>query len=483
MTGSSFKKRRKNDLIFAFLGGLLITLIILGSFFFQDEPIERVERTRFMMGTVVTITVYDTLKDAEGAIEAAFDRIDTVSKAASTYDPTAEAYKLNEIGHVSTSTDYLLDIIDLSKEYCELTNGSFDITIEPLLDLWRFKPWEDAYLIFDIEEEFSEELNNNKLSDSLKSVFANNNYSLSENALILKRSDMKWGIEECLFTLPATFRESMGYSQVGADIRSVFTEYDQPLTKNAEISMLNEVRWNLTDGRKNYLIEDAGDRLIVAVEKFGLTSYGNKLNVTVQFWDLDLIRQEKNITAARNFVGCEKIHASANEITLEDGMSITLGGIAKGYAVSEAIKVLRENGIEHALINAGGDIETIGKKPDGRPWTVALENPRDRSDYITKFKLEGKSVCTSGNYIRYFDPEARVGHIMDPRTGYSVSHCISVTIITDNCTTADVLATSVFVMGPGPGMELINELDGVEGLIIDANRTIHRSHGLKVYEI
>ncbi len=482
MTGTSDKKHGKNDLLFAIIGGLLVTLLILGSIFFQTEPIERVERTRFKMGTVVTITVYDTLKNAEGAIEAAFERIDEVSDAASTYDPSAEAYILNENGAISAPSDYLLDLIDLSKDYCEMTNGSFDITIEPLLELWRFKPWENAYHIFDVEIGFAEELNNNTLSKSLRSVFAANNYPLSENSLVLKRSDMDWGIEECLFTMPPTLRESMGNSKVSAGIRSIFTEHDQALTKNAKISMLNEVRWNLTDGRKNYLIEDAGDRLIVAVEKFGLCSFEKRLNVTVQFWDLDRSRQEDNITAARNFVGCEKIQSNTNEISLEEGMSITMGGIAKGYAVSETIKVLREKGIEHGMINAGGDIETIGQKPDGSPWNIALENPRERSDRITQFNVQGKSICTSGNYIRYFDPEARVGHIMDPRTGYSVDHCISVTIIANNCTTADVLATSVFVMGPGPGMGLINELDDVEGLIIDANRTIHRSHGLGVYE-
>ena len=482
MTGLPWLKKGKKDLVFASLGGLLVTLIILGSLLFQEEPIERVERTRFMMGTVVTITVYDTLKDAEEAIEAAFDRIDDISMAASTYHPAAEAYILNELGSIPAPSDYLLDIISLSKEYCELTNGSFDITIEPLLDLWRFKPWEDAYLIFDIEGKFGAELDSKTLSDSLRTVFAGNSYPLSENALIIKRSDMNWGIEECLFTLPPTLRGSMKYTDVGPGIRSIFTEYDQPLTKDAEISMLNDMRWNLTDGNKKFLIEDAGDRLIVAVEKFGLTHFENRLNVTVQFWDLDRSRQEQNISAARIFVGCEKIRATASGISIEDGMSITLGGIAKGYAVSEAVKVLREKGIKHGLINAGGDIETIGRKIDGTPWTIALENPRDRSDFITRFNLEGKAVCTSGNYIRYFDPEARVGHIMDPRTGFSVSHCMSVTIITDNCTTADVLATSVFVMGPGPGMDLINELDDVEGLIIDANRTIHRSQGLGVYE-
>ena len=435
------------------------------------------------MGTVVTITVYDTLKDAEMAIEAAFDRIDEVSMAASTYDPNAEAYILNEKGSISTPSDDLLEIIDLSKEYCDLTNGSFDVTIEPLLDLWRFNPWEDAFRIFDVDGAFSEELDNNTISSGLSSIFAGNDYPLSKNALILKGSDMTWGIEECLFTLPVTLRESMDNTQVGAGIRSVFTENHQTLSKEAEISSLEGVRWNLTDGRKNYLIEDAGDHLIVAVEKFGLSFFENRLNVTVQFWDLDRTRQEENISAARNFVGCDRINSSADNINLEDGMSITMGGIAKGYAVSEAIKVLREKGIEHGLINAGGDIETIGEKPDGTAWNIALENPRDRSVRITRFKLEGNAVCTSGNYIRYFDPEAKVGHIMDPRTGYSVSHCISVTIIANNCTTADVLATSVFVMGPGPGMELINELDDVEGLIIDANRTIHRSFGLGAYEL
>ena len=97
------------------------------------------------------------------------------------------------------------------------------------------------------------------------------------------------------------------------------------------------------------------------------------------------------------------------------------------------------------------------------------------------FIFTDKAVATSGNYYRYYDPEKEVHHITDPRTGYSANSCISVTIIADSCMEADVLATSVFVMGPDDGMELIESLKNVETLIIDADRKVFKSSGLLRY--
>jgi thiamine biosynthesis lipoprotein len=91
------------------------------------------------------------------------------------------------------------------------------------------------------------------------------------------------------------------------------------------------------------------------------------------------------------------------------------------------------------------------------------------------------AVATSGNYYRYYDPEKRVHHITDPKTGYSANKCISATIIAVNCTEADVLATSVFVKGPAEGMELVEDLEGVEAIIIDSGGKIYQSSGLLEY--
>ena len=201
-----------------------------------------------------------------------------------------------------------------------------------------------------------------------------------------------------------------------------------------------------------------------------------------QFWELDKTTQTGRINETLKLVGSDKIIIEDNKISFkEKGMKITLGGIAKGYAVDEALEVIKDMGIKYALVDAGGDISTLGSKPEGEPWDIALVNPDDTSEYLVDFKIKDKAVTTSGNYERYFDPEAKVHHIINPDTGYSATGCISVTIIAENCTYADALATAVFVMGAEDGMRLVESLDDVECFIVDADRIIHQSSGLSRY--
>jgi thiamine biosynthesis lipoprotein len=182
----------------------------------------------------------------------------------------------------------------------------------------------------------------------------------------------------------------------------------------------------------------------------------------------------EEIEDARELVGYDQlvIDVEGNRARFEkEGMSITLGGIAKGYAVDCACKKLTEAGIKHALVNIGGDMRAVGDK-NGVPWEVALQNPRDKSEYITIIKLDNESVTTSGDYERYFFEDGkRVHHIIDPQTGYSADDCISVTVITKNCVDADALSTAVFVMGPERGKALLDEL-GVVGVIISSDKRI-----------
>ena len=207
-------------------------------------------------------------------------------------------------------------------------------------------------------------------------------------------------------------------------------------------------------------------------------------NAKTQFWELNSSDQLEAINMTMPLIGSNKIIINQTNSSISfiiDNMSITTGGIAKGFIVDEGLNILRDKGISHALINAGGDLATIGSKP-GSYWNVALENPQDITDYITRFKISGKSVATSGNYRRYFNESENVGHILNPKTGYSANECWSVAIISDNCTYSDVLATGVFVMGPNEGLNLINNLDGIECLIIDSNGDIYRSEGLGDFE-
>ena len=183
-----------------------------------------------------------------------------------------------------------------------------------------------------------------------------------------------------------------------------------------------------------------------------------------------------------NLVDWEKIGLESDRIYFKvAGMQITLGGIAKGYAAEEALVVLANRGIKHALVDVGGDVSALGSKPRGKLWTIALVNPDDTSQSLASFAFSDKTVATSGNYARYFDPDKEVHHILNPKTGYSANECISVTVIAEDGTRADILATAAFAMGPEAGLKLIESLDNVECLIVDTRRTVHHSSGLAEY--
>jgi len=192
--------------------------------------------------------------------------------------------------------------------------------------------------------------------------------------------------------------------------------------------------------------------------------------------------QEQKVNEALKYVDSGMIEIKPGIISFKkDGMSATLGGVAKGYIVDKMLQYLKSRGIKNAIINAGGDIATMGKKPDGGKWVVSLENPDNNRQKLVTFALEDMAIATSGNYYRYFDPEKKVSHIIDPRTGYSSNLCISSTIVAENATVADILATAVFVLGPEEGMQLVESLDNTEALIIDNNRNIMKSSGIDMY--
>jgi len=204
-------------------------------------------------------------------------------------------------------------------------------------------------------------------------------------------------------------------------------------------------------------------------------------DVEKQFWELEKSEQQSAIDTAMKLIGRERIVIDGNSISLKEGSKITLGGIAKGYAADEALEILKNLGIEHALVNAGGDIRTLGTKPGGESWGIALVNPDDTTQSLADFGVKGQAVTTSGNYERYFNPEKTAHHIINPKTGFSANECISVTIIAESGTRADALATGVFVLGPEDGMTLVEQLDKVEVLIIDIDRNIYHSSGLSKY--
>ncbi|MDY7093777.1 MAG: FAD:protein FMN transferase [Acidobacteriota bacterium] len=189
------------------------------------------------------------------------------------------------------------------------------------------------------------------------------------------------------------------------------------------------------------------------------------------------------VATALELVDYRLLRLDAEQHTLElprEGMAIGFGGIGKGYAANRAVEVLRGYGAAGGVVNAGGDLLAFGEREDGTPWTVAITDPLQPDEVFAYLRISGQAVVTSGDYERYVEIDGvRYAHILDPRTGQPVRDVRSVTIVCPNAELADALATGVFVLGREKGLALLNQLRGIEGMIVDAEGSLHFSDNLQ----
>jgi len=166
------------------------------------------------------------------------------------------------------------------------------------------------------------------------------------------------------------------------------------------------------------------------------------------------------------------------------GMKLGLGGIGQGF-IADKIKSLLENkGCKSGIVNVSGDINTWGRQVDGKPWTVGIVNPMNKNKVFATFPLEDNAVETSGSYEKYVTFNGiRYSHIIDPRSGYPAQGVVSVSVFAKQTEIADGLATGIFVLGVEVGLDLVNQLKGIECIIIDDKGKIHASKGIDLKNI
>lgn len=190
---------------------------------------------------------------------------------------------------------------------------------------------------------------------------------------------------------------------------------------------------------------------------------------------------DAQIEQARAAVGWQHLDLDTSRRTLHftrDGMRIDLGGFAKGHAVDNAAALLAERDIRHAMVSAGGDSRVIGDRR-GRPWSVAIRDPRRAGAVVAVLPLENIAISTSGDYERYFECDGeRFHHVLDPRTGRSPANIHSVTILAPDGLTSEALSKSLFVLGVEAGLRLVESHDGVDAVVVDAQGALHTSSGL-----
>ena len=168
-----------------------------------------------------------------------------------------------------------------------------------------------------------------------------------------------------------------------------------------------------------------------------------------------------------------------NTVQLTDPYTqIDLGAIAKGYIADRIKDYLEEQGVKHATINLGGNIQTIGTKPDGSDYNIGIQKPFDETgEPITSVKIKDKSIVTTGIYQRYFEQDGTLyHHVLDPRTGMPCdTDLYSVSIITDSSLTADAMSTVCCLMGYQESMNVISQLDNVDAVFVTDDGNIKYS--------
>ncbi len=214
-------------------------------------------------------------------------------------------------------------------------------------------------------------------------------------------------------------------------------------------------------------------------------SYGG---LDKKFWNFDkemkvlpLIEDAKKAVLLINYRNIEINKSDSTVFLKEKGMQIGFGGIGKGYAADMAKKVMTSMGISSGVVNASGDMTVWGLKPEGEKWSIAIAHPLYQNSFFSKMELSDQSVATSGNYEKYvMIGGEKYSHTIDPKTGMPIRGIKSITTICPYAEFADAIATPIMVMGIEKGLNLVNQINGLECIIFDDEDKIYVSNNINI---
>lgn len=192
---------------------------------------------------------------------------------------------------------------------------------------------------------------------------------------------------------------------------------------------------------------------------------------------------EAALSKIKKIIGYKLIGFKKGDIVYfrKRGMEIDLGAIAKGYAVDQAARVLKNAGIKDFLIDAGGDIYCSGAGKEADSWIIGIQDPQKDNGIIGALSISSKAVATSGNYRRFYKVAGKnLSHIINPKTGRPEEKVISSTVVAPYAEKADAIATALCIMEPAEGMALVDSLDEVEAMVIESaagGPIFYRSNG------
>lgn len=288
-------------------------------------------------------------------------------------------------------------------------------------------------------------------------------------------------------------RVSYTHQQMGTQIGLVFYAPDSLKADSVAqlvFDRIDELNLILSDylpqSELNRLVKKVNVNVKVSEDLFNILKLSEAINIktngafdvsmgpVVALWRAarknGVLPTDQQIEAAKNRSGFNNIRVLPNsEVTLStSGMQLDLGGIGKGYAADEAIALLKEMGIQSALVDMGGDITVSDAPPDKAYWTLGFSYYDSKGNEIfTKIKLKNQAVATSGDLYQYFNIDGnRYSHIVDPQTGIAITNNIQVTTIAPNGAMADAYASALSVLGVEKGKFLLNYTPGLEAFMV-----------------
>ena len=259
-----------------------------------------------------------------------------------------------------------------------------------------------------------------------------------------------------------------------------------------------ERHWSVTDAHSEIYAANhsGGSPVAVSGDTAGLVRYaldvaertGGALEPTLYpvltAWgfttDRFQIPEREELDRLLEQVDYTRVSLRGTALTVPDGMQLDLGAVGKGYAADETAAVLRENGVNSVLLDFGGNILTIGAKPDGSPWRVGVRDP-DSEGNLGVLELNGQGVSVSGGYEKYFVGEdgERYWHILDPATGAPArSGLVQTAVVSDESKRCDALSTALFVMGLDQAVQYWREHQDFEMILLAEDRTVYVTEGL-----
>ena len=260
--------------------------------------------------------------------------------------------------------------------------------------------------------------------------------------------------------------------------------YEQMLSAHIETSEVSAI--NRAEGKPVTVSEETAD-LIELGCSYGRLS-GGLFDITIapasNLWNFHnsenpCIPDAGELSEAVSHIDYRCVQVDGCTVTLTDPeAAIDLGGIAKGYIADRIKEYLESEGVEHALINLGGNMLAVGGRYDGTDFQIGIQKPfAQTGTVLAAVSVSDQSVVSSGNYERYFEQNGKIyHHILDPGTGYPADTGLyQVTIISDSSAQGDALSTTCFLLGLDKGMELIQSLDGVEAVFVTSDMEIHVS--------